>query len=75
MLKFPFEDKYGLIIADASDLEIGQIVHCARKSRVKGKVRQTLELLARMRRSLAHVEPVTADDLREAADLPVTDDG
>ena len=74
LLKFPFEDQHGETITDATDLEIGQLRHYAERSGVIGGFLRRLTLLHRMRRALAHVGPVTADDLRGAANLPLTTD-
>ena len=68
LLKLPLNTEYG-VIEEAEDLEIGQLRHCARISGVRGQVRRSLELLADMRHALAHLRPVNAEHLREAASL------
>ena len=65
MLKLPIQTEFG-VIEEASDLEIGQLLHCARVSGMRGPVRRSLEHLTGMRHALAHLEPVDSDQLRGA---------
>ena len=74
LLRLPLNTGYG-VIEEAADLEIGQLRYGARINGVRGRVRRSVELLASMRHALAHLEPVSAEQLREAASLAVAQGG
>ena len=66
IVRLPVDTGYG-VVHDAAELEIGQLRQCARNHGVRGPVRRSVELLADIRHALAHLEPVSAVQLREAA--------
>jgi hypothetical protein len=61
-LRLPVETPYGTV-KDATDLELGQLVHYLRGRRVPQPLWRVLAQLKDMRHALAHLQPVPADCL------------